>query len=85
MLTAIDQLEQYQVGDVVTPKTGGPRMTVTLLESDALPGDWLMCQWFDEYGELRQEKFLRDSLVRQPRSISPGLVHLRRYTALMGG
>jgi uncharacterized protein YodC (DUF2158 family) len=84
MLTdTIDRQEQFCAGDVVTLKTGGARMTVTYAGSDE-GGDWLLCQWFDERGELRQEKFLRDALAREPRSISPGLVHVRRFAPQSG-
>ncbi|WP_206956410.1 YodC family protein [Trinickia acidisoli] len=69
-----DLVEQFCVGDVVTLKAGGSRMTVT-----ALCGDTVLCQWFDEHGELRQEMFAREALGREPRSISPGLAHVRRY------
>jgi uncharacterized protein YodC (DUF2158 family) len=78
MLTGTsDWHEQLCAGDVVTLKAGGARMTVTHVGADE-GGDWLLCQWFDEYGELRQEKFMRDALAREPRSISPGLVRVRR-------
>ena len=69
-----DAVEQFCIGDVVTLKTGGSRMTVT-----AVRGDTVLCQWFDEHGEFRQDTFARDQLGREPRSISPGLVHMRRY------
>ncbi|NYH16579.1 uncharacterized protein YodC (DUF2158 family) [Paraburkholderia bryophila] len=64
MLTAtIDALQiplaaSFNVGDVVTLKDGGSRMTVTYAGPVALnPGDWLICEWFDEHGELRREMF----------------------------
>ncbi|MGN6651614.1 YodC family protein [Trinickia sp.] len=75
-----DLVEQFCVGDVVTLKVGGSRMTVT-----GLCGDTVLCQWFDEHGELRQDTFLPESLGREPRSIPPGLVHVRRYAASMAG
>jgi hypothetical protein len=55
-------------------------MTVT-----AVTGGTVLCQWFDEYGELRQEAFAAEMLAREPRSISPGLAHVRRYAAAMAG
>lgn len=80
-----DRQEQFSAGDVVTLKTGGARMTVTHVgAADDGSGDWLLCQWFDDHGELRQERFVQDALAREPRSISPGLVHLRRYAGLAG-
>jgi uncharacterized protein YodC (DUF2158 family) len=54
-------------------------MTVTHVSSDALEGAALICQWFDEFGEFRQDRFSRDELVREPRSLSLGRAHLRRY------
>lgn len=73
-------VEQFCVGDVVTLMVGGARMTVT-----AVVADGVLCQWFDEQGELRQGAFDRDALAREPRSISPGLVHVRRYATAMAG
>jgi uncharacterized protein YodC (DUF2158 family) len=78
-----DAQEQFSAGDVVTLKTGGARMTVTHVGADEC-GDWLLCQWFDEHGELRQERFMQDALAREPRSISPGLVRLRRFSGQAG-
>ena len=69
MLTAtIDVFEtplaaRFNVGDVVTLKEGGPRMTVTYAGPVALnPGDWLICEWFDEHGELRREMFAHERI-----------------------
>ncbi|MEA3116941.1 MAG: hypothetical protein QOI13_211 [Paraburkholderia sp.] len=78
-----DQSEQFFAGDVVTLKAGGARMTVTHVGVDQ-GGQWLQCQWFDEHGELRQERFMQDALAREPRSISPGLVRLRRSAGQAG-
>lgn len=84
MLTGTsDRQEPFCAGDVVTLKAGGARMTVTHIGAD-VGGDWLLCQWFDEHGELRQEKFLQDALAREPRSISPGLVRVRRSVGQAG-
>jgi uncharacterized protein YodC (DUF2158 family) len=70
----------YNVGDVVTLKAGGPRMTVTVVGPAALAeGEWLLCEWFDEQGELRQERFERGHVRLEPRSISAGSVKLRRF------
>lgn len=84
MLTGTsDRQEQFCAGDVVTLKAGGARMTVTHVGADK-GGDWLLCQWFDEHGELRQEKFMQDALAREPRSISSGLVRVRRSAGQAG-
>ncbi|MDR3096839.1 MAG: YodC family protein [Paraburkholderia sp.] len=70
------------VGDVVTLKSGGPRMTVM----DAGPagfanGHWLICQWFDEHGELRQDTFAPDRVHIEPRLIPAASVKLRMPSA----
>lgn len=80
---SFDRPEQFCSGDVVTLKTGGARMTVTYVGCADDGGNWLLCQWFDEHGELRQERFLQDTLSREPRSISPGLVRLRAYAGAL--
>lgn len=65
----------FSVGDVVTLTEGGPRMTVTYAGPVALnPGDWLMCEWFDEHGELRHEMFAPAKVRAEPRSIPAGSV-----------
>ncbi|MGR3908306.1 YodC family protein [Burkholderia sp. SR8] len=68
----------FRAGDVVTLKTGGPRMTVTyagpVVFDDA---DWLICQWFDDSGHFRQEMFHHDTVALEPRAISAGRVRLR--------
>lgn len=73
-----DHIEQFCVGDVVTLKAGGSRMTVTDVTDHGV-----LCQWFDEHGEFRQETFEGGALAQEPRSISPGLVHIRRYAATL--
>jgi uncharacterized protein YodC (DUF2158 family) len=78
-----DRQERFYAGDVVTLKGGGARMTVMHVGAGE-GGGWLLCQWFDEHGELRQEKFLQDALAREPRSISPGLVRVRRSVGQAG-
>ncbi|MGS0893869.1 YodC family protein [Burkholderia stagnalis] len=68
----------FQVGDVVTLKTGGPRMTVTHAGPVVFgEADWLICQWFDESGDFRQEMFRHDTVVPEPRAISAGRVRMR--------
>jgi uncharacterized protein YodC (DUF2158 family) len=87
MLTAtIDAFQtpptaQFNVGDVVTLKEGGSRMTVTYAGPVALnPGDWLICEWFDEHGELRREMFSPASVRAEPRSIPAGSVLWNRMS-----
>jgi uncharacterized protein YodC (DUF2158 family) len=66
------------IGDVVTLKAGGPRMTVMYAGPVGFAdGDWLICQWFDEHGELRQDMFSDDMVQVVPRSIPAASVKLR--------
>jgi uncharacterized protein YodC (DUF2158 family) len=66
---------RFDVGDVVTLQTGGSRMTVTYVGPVAQhAGERLVCEWFDEQGELRREIFTPDSVRHEPRSISAGAV-----------
>jgi uncharacterized protein YodC (DUF2158 family) len=68
-------ITSYNVGDVVTLKSGGPRMTVTAIGPAALAsGESLLCEWFDEHGELRQERFEQNQVRPEPRSIPAGSV-----------
>jgi uncharacterized protein YodC (DUF2158 family) len=55
----------YRVGDVLTLKSGGRRMTATWSGPVLFaPGNWLICQWFGDDGELRQEMFPEETLER---------------------
>jgi uncharacterized protein YodC (DUF2158 family) len=74
------QIGQFNVGDVVTLKAGGPRMTVTYAGPLAgFADDRLVCQWFDEHGELRQDIFDLDKVRCEPRSIPAGSVQLHKF------
>jgi hypothetical protein len=42
------------------------------------PGEWLMCEWFDEQGELRREMFSPASVRTEPRSIPAASVMWNR-------
>ncbi|ACR32141.1 YodC family protein [Burkholderia glumae] len=72
-----------RIGDVVTLKTGGARMTVTYvgIASGAI---YLTCQWFDDSGEFRQQRFAVDAVVREPTTITAGRASLRRFGASDG-
>jgi uncharacterized protein YodC (DUF2158 family) len=55
-------------------------MTVTYAGPVALTsGDWVICQWFDEHGELRQQMFEQEHVRLEPRSIPAGSVTLRSF------
>jgi uncharacterized protein YodC (DUF2158 family) len=61
----------YRDGDVLTLKSGGRPMTVTWAGPVVFaPGTWLICQWFDKDGELRQEMFPENMLERVPRALA---------------
>jgi uncharacterized protein YodC (DUF2158 family) len=60
---------RYEIGDVVRLKSGGQAMTVNQSGPVVFaPGNWLICQWFDPQGELRQEMFHEDMVqpVEEP-------------------
>jgi uncharacterized protein YodC (DUF2158 family) len=70
-------------GDVVTLKAGGPRMTVVQAGPVGFAsGHWLLCEWFDEHGELRQDQFPQDVVRIEPRSIPLGSVRARHSSAV---
>ncbi|WP_082710251.1 YodC family protein [Burkholderia sp. TSV86] len=72
----------FRIGDVVTLRTGGPRMTVTHVGPVVFDqGEWVICQWFDEHGEFRQEMFPNHAVVGEPRTVSAGLVRMRSLAA----
>lgn len=53
-------LFEVREGDVVTLRSGGPRMTVQKVTDSTLHGDSknVHCVWFDEKHELRKEWFI---------------------------
>jgi uncharacterized protein YodC (DUF2158 family) len=72
-----------RIGDVVTLKTGGARMTVTYV---GIAGEelYLTCQWFDASGEFCQQRFAVEAVVREPTTITAGRASLRRFGASDG-
>jgi|GEM_PF-4888330 len=48
----------FAVGEVVTLKSGGPRMVVASLSQVA------KCQWFDQLGRLKEYTFNINQLVK---------------------
>jgi uncharacterized protein YodC (DUF2158 family) len=60
---------RFEIGDVVRLKSGGQAMTVNQSGPVVFAtGNWLICQWFDQHGELRQEMFHEDMVqsVEEP-------------------
>jgi uncharacterized protein YodC (DUF2158 family) len=61
----------YRGGDVLTLKSGGRAMTATWVGPVVFAlGTWLICQWFDDDGELRQEMFPETMLERVPKALA---------------
>ncbi|ASV98192.1 YodC family protein [Paraburkholderia aromaticivorans] len=61
----------YRAGDVLKLKSGGRPMTATwsgpvLFAS----GNWLICQWFNDAGELQQEMFPEETLERASHALA---------------
>ncbi|NIF80720.1 DUF2158 domain-containing protein [Paraburkholderia sp. Cy-641] len=55
----------YSPGDVLKLKSGGRPMTATWSGPVVFaPGNWLICQWFSDAGELQQEMFPEEALER---------------------
>jgi len=52
-------MEDFEIGDVVVLRSGGPKMTVHGLVSD---GD-VVCQWF-ESNEVHEENFPKEALKK---------------------
>lgn len=52
-------MEDFEIGDVVVLRSGGPKMTVHGLVSD---GD-VVCQWF-ESNEVHEENFPKEVLKK---------------------
>lgn len=72
-------MAEFKIGDVVVLKSGGPKMTVRMIISDALPpptieeGVWrtnrgaspgdVVCEWFDDKKRRQSAAFRRDALT----------------------
>jgi uncharacterized protein YodC (DUF2158 family) len=55
--------QDYQIGDVVELKSGGPDMTVTEVR-----GAFVSCKWFDYEQHLQSDYFKQTVLRRSPTS-----------------
>jgi uncharacterized protein YodC (DUF2158 family) len=61
----------FRAGDVLKLKSGGRPMTVTWSGPVLFaPGNWLICQWFSEAGELQQEMFPEETLERTSHALA---------------
>jgi uncharacterized protein YodC (DUF2158 family) len=55
----------YRAGEVLKLRSGGRLMTATWSGPVLFaPGNWLICQWFSDAGELQQEMFPEETLER---------------------
>ncbi len=55
----------YRAGEVLRLKSGGRPMTAIWIGPVLFaPGNWLICQWFSDAGELQQEMFPEETLER---------------------
>jgi uncharacterized protein YodC (DUF2158 family) len=53
----------FRASDVLRLKSGGRPMTATWSGRVLFaPGNWLICQWFSDAGELQQEMFPEETL-----------------------
>lgn len=55
--------EEFKVGDVVVLKSGGPRMTVAVIETEY--GNQIVCKWFVA-GVENSGTFPPDALTKSP-------------------
>ncbi|MFM0223421.1 YodC family protein [Paraburkholderia dipogonis] len=61
----------FRVGDVLKLKSGSRPMTVTWSGTVLFaPGNWLICQWFSDAGELQQEMFPEETLERTSHALA---------------
>jgi uncharacterized protein YodC (DUF2158 family) len=55
----------FRTGEVLKLKSGGRPMTATWAGPVLFaPGNWMICQWFSDAGELQQEMFPEETLER---------------------
>jgi uncharacterized protein YodC (DUF2158 family) len=52
--------EEYEVGDVVRLRSGGPEMTVKKVQDSG----WIECMWFTKERSLGQASFPKKTVVR---------------------
>lgn len=59
---------EFKIGDVVTLKSGGVKMTVTQVPATMLEGtvrtEFVDCKWFNEKGELKHSVFHVDEIEK---------------------
>lgn len=61
----------YRAGEVLKLRSGGHPMTATWVGPVLFaPGNWLICQWFSNAGELQQEMFPEETLERASQTLA---------------
>jgi uncharacterized protein YodC (DUF2158 family) len=61
----------YSAGEVLKLRSGSRPMTVTWSGPVLFaPGNWLICQWFSDAGELQQEMFPEETLERAGQALA---------------
>ncbi|OAJ58391.1 hypothetical protein A6V36_05560 [Paraburkholderia ginsengiterrae] len=61
----------FRTGEVLKLKSGGRTMTATWAGPVLFaPGNWMICQWFSDAGELQQEMFPEETLERASRTLA---------------
>lgn len=53
-------MKEFEEGDVVYLKSGGPAMTIT----EVGDGDSVLCNWFCKNDELKAQAFIKSSLTK---------------------
>ena len=57
--------EKFEPGDVVQLKSGGPNMSVELIDEQSFPGNVVVqCKWFDEKKTLQTDSFKPEVLKK---------------------
>jgi len=65
---------EFELGEVVRLKSGGPKMTVTSLDEGSLgSGPEVWCEWFDDKTKVQSGGFAPTSLEKVPPDAKPGL------------
>nr|WP_253189650.1 YodC family protein [Paraburkholderia fungorum] len=60
----------FRPGEILKLRSGGHPMTATWSGPVLFaPGNWLICQWFSDAGELQQEMFPEETLERVRRDV----------------
>lgn len=58
--------ERFKAGDVVQLKSGGPKMTVSWIDTDVTGDPVVHCSWFDATGNEHTGNWPVPSLIKMP-------------------